>query len=121
MTNEEWNSLKFFTKEEFDCSYTGENEMNFEFMQKLDVLRLHCGFPFTITSGYRDKSHPSEAHKTHGGSHTKGIAADIKVGSGADRRIIVEKAIELGFNGIGVAHSFVHVDNRTSLPVMWTY
>jgi hypothetical protein len=27
----------------------------------------------------------------------------------------------LGFNGIGVAKTFVHVDTRPSTLVMWTY
>jgi hypothetical protein len=27
----------------------------------------------------------------------------------------------MGFNGIGVAKSFVHVDTRSSTLVMWTY
>jgi hypothetical protein len=34
---------------------------------------------------------------------------------------IVKKALEMGFSGIGVASSFVHVDMRTTTPVMWTY
>jgi len=38
----------------------------------------------------------------------------------------VEQAISLGFTGIGVASSFVHVDTRDLYddglsPVMWTY
>lgn len=121
MTLEDWDSIKFFTKEEFDCKETGENQMQLEFMRKLDELRLHCGFPFVITSGYRSPHHPEEVKKAIGGTHVRGIACDIKVGFGADRRTIVEKAIELGFNGIGVAHSFVHVDSRETIPVMWTY
>lgn len=121
MTLEDWDSIKFFTKEEFDCKETGENQMQLEFMRKLDELRLHCGFPFVITSGYRSPRHSAEAKKAIGGTHVRGIAADIKVGCGADRRTLVEKAIELGFNGIGVAYTFVHVDSRETLPVMWTY
>ena len=27
----------------------------------------------------------------------------------------------MGFNGIGVAKSFVHVDTRESSPVVWSY
>ena len=50
-----------------------------------------------------------------------GIAADIKVSGGAQRRLIVEKALELGFGGIGIAKTFVHVDIRETTPVMWCY
>jgi hypothetical protein len=35
--------------------------------------------------------------------------------------IVVREAIQLGFTGIGVAKGFVHVDTRTTAPVMWTY
>ena len=42
----------------------------------------------------------------------KAIAADIKVTDGIQRFKIVEQAISLGFTGIGVASSFVHVDIR---------
>ena len=55
------------------------------------------------------------------GTHTQGIAADIVVSGGVQRRVLVEKALELGFNGIGVAKTFVHVDIRTTTPVIWTY
>lgn len=114
--------MKYFSIEEFDCKETGENEMNPEFLQRLDKLRELCGFAFIINSGYRSEKHSAEASKPNGGgTHTQGIAADIRVSNGIERLTIVSKAIELGFTGIGVAKSFVHVDTRTSTPVMWTY
>ena len=116
---------KYFTREEFDCQYTGKNEMKDEFIEKLDELREACGFPFHITSGYRAPEHPIEAKKKVAGTHSQGIAADIKVDNGWERFKIVEEAIKLGFTGIGVASSFVHVDIRngddTTPYVMWTY
>lgn len=118
----DWSTIRYFKKEEFDCKHTGLNDMQQGFMEMLDELRDLCGFPFIITSGYRDASHPAEASKaTKGGQHTLGRAADIGVSNGANRRILVENAIKLGFNGIGIAKGFVHVDNRTTTPVMWTY
>jgi len=27
----------------------------------------------------------------------------------------------IGFTGIGIADTFVHVDTRTTTPVIWTY
>lgn len=114
--------MKYFNIEEFSCKETGENEMDEEFLQRLDRLRELCGFPFVITSGYRSERHSAEASKPNGGgSHTKGIAADIRVNNGIERLCVVTKAIELGFTGIGVAKSFIHVDTRTTTPVMWTY
>jgi len=92
-----------------------------DFLEKLDELRERCGFPFTITSGYRDPTHHLEAKKEKPGTHSQGIAADIKAVSGDQRYIILENAFNMGFGGIGVAKTFIHVDTRQSLPVVWTY
>lgn len=115
------NLVKFFKISEFDCQYSGKNEMNPDFLEMLDHLRSLCGFPFVITSGYRDPSHPIEARKDRPGTHAKGIAADIAIYDGAARHIILKEAINMGFNGIGVAKSFIHVDGRAGAPVIWTY
>jgi hypothetical protein len=45
--------FKYFSVDEFACKHTGKNEIDPDFVSKLDVLREVCGFPFTITSGYR--------------------------------------------------------------------
>ena len=117
--------LDYFTKEEFACQHTGENEIKDTFLLKLDLLRARCGFPFVITSGYRSPEHPIESRKEKAGTHAQGIAADIKVSDGTQRFRIVQEAISLGFSGVGVARSFVHVDIRdldgNESPVMWTY
>jgi uncharacterized protein YcbK (DUF882 family) len=114
-------SFKYFKLEEFSCRHTGKNEMDLRFIERLDILRAKCGFSFTITSGYRDPSHPEEAKKAKPGTHSQGIAADIQITNGADRHKIVQEALLLGFTGIGVAKTFVHVDLRDTTPVLWTY
>ena len=114
-------TFKYFDISEFDCQETGKNHMSEGFINKLDELREACGFPFTINSGYRDPSHSAERKKASTGTHSLGIAADIRIHNGADRYTIVQKALELGFTGIGVAKTFVHVDLRESTPVIWSY
>ena len=113
--------FKYFKIEDFDCQETGENQMSPEFLNMLDILRENAGFPFVITSGYRSPNHSIEAKKEKAGTHAQGIAADIKVNSGAERMIIVKEALALGFTGIGVAKTFIHVDIRKTTPVVWTY
>ena len=113
--------MKFFRLEEFDCTHTGKNEMDEAFLQKLDQLREACGFPFTITSGYRDATHPNEVVKETPGTHNRGIAADIAVSNGKQKIQIVHEALKLDFAGIGVAKTFIHVDTRDTTPVLWTY
>ena len=113
--------MKYFDIREFKCTHTGRNNMDDAFLEKLDQLREECGFPFTITSGFRDETHPNEARKEIPGTHNQGIAADIKVSNGTERMNIVHQALKMGFGGIGIAKTFVHVDTRTTTPVMWTY
>ena len=117
--------FKYFKIEDFDCQETGDNEMDVEFIHKLDQLREACGFPFIITSGFRSKDHSIEKRKEKAGTHAQGIAADIKVSGGDQRYKIVEQAIQQGFTGIGIARTFIHVDSRvigdSEAPVMWCY
>jgi uncharacterized protein YcbK (DUF882 family) len=113
--------MKYFKIEEFDCKETGENEMDEEFLERLDTLRELCGFPFKITSGYRSPKHSIEAAKKKPGKHSEGIASDIYIPNSKQRYLIVEGATFLGFNGIGIADNFVHVDTRKTTPVIWTY
>jgi zinc D-Ala-D-Ala carboxypeptidase len=106
-------SFKYFTREEFACQETGENEIQDSFVNLLDVLRDTCG--------YRSPNHSIEAKKAEPGTHAQGIAADIAVNGGGQRHIIVKNAMALGFTGIGVAKTFIHVDTRKTTPVVWIY
>ncbi|WP_347852088.1 D-Ala-D-Ala carboxypeptidase family metallohydrolase [Planktomarina sp.] len=115
------NEFKYFTYEEFNCQETGNNAMSIAFIHRLDELREKCGFPFTITSGYRDRTHSVEAKKKKVGQHVLGIAADIAVADGNQKYVIIKNAMEMGFGGIGVANTFIHVDDRKSVPVVWSY
>jgi len=38
-------TFKYFTRQEFDCQETGENEMEDEFIHALDALRHQCRIP----------------------------------------------------------------------------
>lgn len=113
--------MRYFKKEEFDCKHTSKNAMSPLFLSLIDELRGKCGFPFIITSGYRDPSHPIEAKKTKPGVHAQGIAADIKVSSDAEAYIVMKNAFKLRFTGIARGEGFVHVDIRDTSPVSWLY
>tara|TARA_R110000823_G_C15810461_1_gene488140 strand:- start:40 stop:387 length:348 start_codon:yes stop_codon:yes gene_type:complete len=113
--------LQYFDIKEFNCQETDNNNMCPFFLEKLDELRHVCEFPFTITSGYRDPSHSIEKAKSTPGTHARGIAVDIHIGSGAEGYKIVKEAMRLGFTGIGIAKTFIHVDTRSTRPVIWSY
>jgi uncharacterized protein YcbK (DUF882 family) len=112
---------EYFTLDEFDCSETGENEIDEDFVTDLDELRRRCGFAFVVNSGYRSKLHSAEMKKEKPGYHTKGIAADIAVHTSYRRYIILQHALEMDFRGIGHGKDFVHLDKRSTPPKSWTY
>ena len=115
-------NFNYFKLSDFDCHETSENKMKVEFIHRLDELRERCGWAFIVTSGYRSPNHSAERNKPNGGgTHTKGIAADIRVLHGKQRHEIVKNAMAMGFTGIGVAKKFVHLDGRQDTPVMWSY
>lgn len=111
----------YFKIEEFDCKETGENEMDSRFLELLDDLRHQCGFPFVVNSGYRSPLHSKEVVKEKPGLHAEGKASDIRADGGKQRYLIVKNAMALGFTGIGVAKTFIHVDLREDDIVMWVY
>jgi uncharacterized protein YcbK (DUF882 family) len=113
--------MRYFNRTDFDCQETGNNEMSDDFLWAIDELRHKCGFPFIITSGYRDPSHSIEAAKSKPGMHSTGLAADIRITDGNQAYTIIKTAQSMGFNGIGVAKTFVHVDMRDTTPVVWCY
>ena len=118
----QWGSYPNFQKHELDCRETGENEMQHEFMEKLQRLRSIYGKPLRITSGFRSVKHSIEAKKTAPGVHTLGIACDIGC-QGVEAHRILSLALELGFTGIGVQQKgegrFLHLD--TGPTRIWSY
>jgi zinc D-Ala-D-Ala carboxypeptidase len=122
-----WSDYPNFTEAEFRCKHTGKCEMEPEFMARLQRLRDAYGKPMTITSGYRDRTHPVEAKKSGSGAHTTGRACDVAV-RGADALRLIGLALELGFTGIGVQQKggsrFIHLDDVTDglpRPMIWSY
>jgi len=112
----DWSKYPNFSKAEFECSHTGKCEMDKDFMDKLQELRSEACFPFIITSGYRDVTHPIEAAKGHGGEHTLGKAVDIAVSrQRADK--VLELSYKYGFTRRGVSQSgdgrFLHLGTAT--------
>lgn len=121
----DWSKYPNFKKSEFDCKETGENGMTHAFMFRLQALRGEYGKPMIVNSGFRSVKHSIEARKAKGGTHTKGIAADIRA-DGKARYEIAELAFKYGFTGIGIHKNFIHLDIATNddgfaRPWLWNY
>jgi uncharacterized protein YcbK (DUF882 family) len=120
-----WSDYPFFTKSEFDCKHSGKNEMQPEFMAKLQSLRTEYRRPMIITSGYRHPTHPVEARKLRSdGEHTRGMCCDVSCTNGAERYLLISLALKHGFHRIGIAKNFIHLGlGGQGLPsnVIWEY
>ena len=99
-----------------------EENMNVNFLAKLDEAREYAQIPFNINSAYRSKEHPLSIDNPTS-SHIKGLAVDISVKDSRERGIILESLRAVGFNRIGIANTFIHVDLDfdKSQNVTWTY
>lgn len=118
-------NLKHFSLNEFDSpDLPGSgNQMNFDFTSKLDLARETAGIPFSITSGFRTVDHNNDVGGVIDSAHLTGNAADIACMGSRQRYLIVSALQEAGFTRIGIANSFIHVDNDPNKPsnVIWTY
>ena len=116
----DWSKYPNFSKSEFDCQETGENEMQARFLEMLQSLRDRYRKPMARTSGYRSPNHSIERKKAKPGTHAQGIAADIYV-TGPDKYRLVKLAFECGFTGIGIDKSFIHLDASRDRCAIWSY
>jgi len=97
--------------------------MNGPFMAMLEKLRVALGRPLVIRSGFRCESKNMSLKKAAKNSlHLRGRAVDIRVRSSFERFMLIKHAMQLGFAGIGVNRTTVHLDNRPqSDAAMWHY
>lgn len=127
-----WDELEFFQKKEFDCRCgCGRNEMDPDFLKKLDDLRRRLGFPLVVTSGYRCPDH-NESVSTTGrdGPHTTGRAVDFGIMGYKAKRLLTQASLGGWMTGLGVNQKgphnkrFIHLDDLESertRPNVWSY
>lgn len=115
--------MRYFTISEFDCPHCGKNEMNQNFLNRLDKAREYAVTPFIISSGYRCRFHNETVGGSPTSSHLKGLAADIAVKDSGQRYKILMGLIGAGFNRIGIGETFIHVDydEAKQSNVIWVY
>lgn len=99
-----------------------EEGMNESFLMRLDEAREYAGIPFIINSAYRSPSHPLSI-KNPTSSHIKGLAVDIKATTSRQRGLILDALRAVGFDRIGIAETFIHVDMDfdKDQDVTWLY
>ncbi len=118
----DWADIVHFNPSEFTCSCCGVEQMDADFMRKLDAVRATFDFPFIISSGYRCPEHNQAVSSTGpSGPHTTGKACDIALSYESARAALAPLAT--AFSGIGINQKgpsrFIHVDDLD--PRIWTY
>lgn len=118
---------KNFSEEEFSCRCgCGSVYVDQELVEKLQELRDLLDTPITINSACRCQDHNKKVGGVKNSYHlsTPGKlceAADIACSSASERYRIVGLAGAVGFSGIGVGTTFVHLDIRKTTPALWIY
>ena len=119
-----WNNYRHFERSEFDSPDVegSGDEMQEGFIRMLHRARVLSNTPFRINSGYRSHSHNQKVGGTPNSSHLKGCAADIHISSSVQRMKVLAALVDAGFRRIGIADTFIHVDNDPSKnDACWTY
>lgn len=125
-TQSKWTN---FTNEELNCSHCGKpntSPLFSIFMDRVQALRTWYGKPMKVTSAYRCPEHPIEAAKENGAGEHSRCSIDFQIPV-EDRHKVVAKAFEMNFKGIGFnlkgpQHKrFIHLDDRQTIPVIWSY
>jgi len=116
---------KYFDSKEFDSPDKPDSgkDMNLTFIEKLTMVRKIYNKPIIITSGLRTIKHNKEVGGKDNSAHLRGHASDISIANSNDRYLLLKALYKIGFNRIGVAKTFIHVDDDISLPqnVLWPY
>ena len=100
-----------------------EVNMCADFLEKLDEARGYANIPFKINSAFRTKEHNAKIGGKPNSSHLRGLAVDISVFDSVNRFKILNALIHAGFTRIGIADTFIHVDDdkEKSQKVIWKY
>ncbi|WP_319760373.1 D-Ala-D-Ala carboxypeptidase family metallohydrolase [Maridesulfovibrio sp.] len=124
MVNSQFFSLS--TDPMLACPCCADCKLDPYLLEKLDAARSLAGVPFKINSGYRCAAHNESVGGKSNSSHLGGYAVDIAVEGSPQRAEILRGLVMAGFERIGIAKTFIHVDidpeklNQFG-PVVWLY
>ncbi len=121
--------MRNFRSEEFACKCgCGINNISSEFTDMLDDARDLANTPFILNRACSCKKHNKDVGGSSTSSHISTAdeectAADIRVYTSVDRFKIVNSLMSVGFTRIGIAKTFIHVDDDPfkTPGVIWLY
>ena len=116
---------RYYTEQDFQsavpkCSL---QDMQQSTIDKLDALADIRGKKERFTSAFRTKAHDQSKGRSGNGSHPQGHGVDCHCENISYRNDLERDARSVGFNRIGKANTFLHVDDSPTLPqnVTWNY
>jgi len=103
--------FRYFKNNEFYCKCgCGLNITKIDLILKIDELRSIYGKPIILNSSSRCEAHNLAVGGSKSSLHKSGDAVDIRIRGGRKQRYeIIKIAFNLGFTGIGVANTFIHL------------
>lgn len=115
-----------FDAAEFRCPCNAPEcdggKMDSVFMNALQNVRDMCGFPFHINSGFRCAAHNKAIGGAPDSMHLLGRAADIGITDSMLRFHVMQMALRsMAIRGVGVAKTYLHLDDRDGALAMWVY
>lgn len=116
-----------FNLKEFECTGNGHHHVivDNKLVEKLQVLRSFLNKPLYVNSAYRCPERNEEVGGAKKSQHLTGKAADISLRNlEINIKKLSKKAAEIGFTGIGLYNSFIHLDVRElpqgkNSPIIW--
>lgn len=113
----EWNyRWPHFKPSEFACKHCGELpelQDHVDLLDKLEDLRQLIGKPLRINSGHRCRTHNLIVGGAPYSQH-KALAVDLSL-TGHDPLKLYTSAKAVGFLGIGLGDTFIHLDMRNKI------
>lgn len=115
--------FEFFTYDEVKRVSDDVSRVNPGSLARLDAARKLAGIPFHITSAHRSEATEYRHGRSGTSAHCSGRAFDILCRTSRDRYAIVSAAVKVGFTRIGIAPSFIHLDDSPAhdQSVIWLY
>lgn len=119
-----WGDVQHFRQFEFDSDDRPGSGVNMKprvvFMA--DALRGLLGRSFKVNSGFRTPEHNRSEGGAPQSGHLTGEALDIGTRGWTERERcdLIIYALKLGFTGIGIAKTFIHLDVKAR-RASWRY
>ena len=112
---------KNFKLSEFECK-DGSHQVVVDrtLVDKLQKLRNKLNNAIIINSAYRNEEHNKKVGGNKNSQHLLGKAVDISLhNQEVEAQSIANIARDIGFNGIGIYDTFIHLDVRDGKFASW--